>query len=322
MRVIGAFSLGRPWSARKLTTSAGIRLGSVCLVWSARCWSAARKKNILSFLIGPPRVKPNWFWSKLESGSRPPLRSCGFDDRLSFLKKACAEPWRSLVPDLVTTLTKPPEERPNSAGAPSVMTTISLTASMLKVNAGRWPPRCSPKNGLLKSAPSTMTLLLMPFWPLIDSSSPSGPWTMVTPGVSLVKPRKLRPSLGSPSIERSSMRIWLSVRLVSISGAASVTVISSPTVDSCSSTRRLISLAERQLEPLADQGGEALELEGDGVGAERQQRGLEEAARVGVDDALVAGGGVDHADGDAGQAAAAFVDDGALDGAGDGLSVY
>ena len=35
------------------------------------------------------------------------------------------------------------------------------------MNAGRWPPRCSPKNGLLKSAPSTETLLWMPFWPLI-----------------------------------------------------------------------------------------------------------------------------------------------------------
>src|SRR5687768_18197447 len=76
----------------------------------------------------------------------------------------------SLVPDLVMTFTKPDCERPNSAFAPSATTTISFTASRLKVNAGRCPPRCSPKNGLLKSAPSTEMLLEMPFCPLIDSS--------------------------------------------------------------------------------------------------------------------------------------------------------
>jgi hypothetical protein len=43
----------------------------------------------------------------------------------------------------------------NSGAAPSATTTISFTASWLNVNAGRCPPRCSPKNGLLKSAPST-----------------------------------------------------------------------------------------------------------------------------------------------------------------------
>ena len=68
-------------------------------------------------------------------------------------------PCISLVPDLVTTFTKPPFERPNSALAPAATTTTSWTASRLKVKAGRWPPRCSPKNGLLKSAPSTETLL-------------------------------------------------------------------------------------------------------------------------------------------------------------------
>ena len=122
----------------------------------------------------------------------------------------------SFVPDFVMTLTKPDCERPNSAFAPSATTTISLTASRLKVKAGRWPPRCSPKNGLLKSAPSTEMLLEMPFWPLIDSSSPSGPCTMVTPGVSLVKSRKLRPLFGRPSTAFWSMRVAPSVRAVSI----------------------------------------------------------------------------------------------------------
>ena len=95
-------------------------------------------------------------------------------------------PWTSFVPDLVTTFTKPPLLRPNSGGAPSATTTTSFTASRLKVKGGRCPPRCSPKKGLLKSAPSTETLLEMPFWPLMESSSPSGPCTTVTPGVSLV----------------------------------------------------------------------------------------------------------------------------------------
>ena len=80
-------------------------------------------------------------------------------DRASFLPKKCTEPCNWLVPDLVMTLTKPPLERPNSALAPCGTTTISSTASKLKVKAGRWPPRCSPKKGLLKSAPSTEMLL-------------------------------------------------------------------------------------------------------------------------------------------------------------------
>ena len=54
-------------------------------------------------------------------------------------------------------------------------------ASWLKVKAGRCPPRCSPKNGLLKSAPSTMKLLKMPRCPPMLSSSPSGPCEMVAP---------------------------------------------------------------------------------------------------------------------------------------------
>jgi hypothetical protein len=56
-------------------------------------------------------------------------------------------------------LTKPPTARPNSAEAPSVTTWNSFTASRLMMYFGRWPPRCSPKNGLLASAPSIITLL-------------------------------------------------------------------------------------------------------------------------------------------------------------------
>ena len=144
----------------------------------------------------------------------------------------------SLVPDLVTTLTKPPLERPNSALAPSATTTISFTASMLKVKAGRCPPRCSPKNGLLKSAPSTEMLFWIPFWPFTVSSAPSGPCTMETPGVSSVKSRKLRPLLGSPSIACSLMRSAPSARVVSTTGASPVTTTSSWTDETLSVTGR------------------------------------------------------------------------------------
>ena len=124
----------------------------------------------------------------------------------SHCRNVCIVPSSSFVPDFVITLTKPPAERPNSAVAPWLMTTISWIASWLKVNAGRWPPRCSPKNELLKSAPSTMKLLKMPRWPLMFNSSPSGPWESEAPGVSRVRSKKFRPFVGSPSITSSASR--------------------------------------------------------------------------------------------------------------------
>ncbi len=184
-------------------------------------------------------MKPAWVWFSSTFGARSPEGFSAREERLWFLKKVWALPWVWLVPDLVTTLTKPDEERPNSALAPSATTTTSLTASRLKVKAGRWPPRCSPKKGLLKSAPSTETLLWIPFWPLIDSSSPSGPCTVVTPGVSLVKSRKLRPLLGRLSTDLSSMRTAPSARVVSMTGASPVTVIS-PAAATWSGIFRLI----------------------------------------------------------------------------------
>ena len=89
-------------------------------------------------------------------------------------------------------------------------------ASWLKVKAGRWPPRCSPKKGLLKSAPSTMKLLKMPRWPLMFSSSPSGPCDIDAPGVSRARFTKLRPSLGSASTTSSWMRCERVTSVVSI----------------------------------------------------------------------------------------------------------
>src|SRR5512136_1951369 len=158
-------------------------------------------------------------------------------------------PWTSLVPDLVTTLTNPEEERPNSALAPSVTTTTSLTASRLNVNGGRWPPRCSPKNGLLKSAPSTDTLLAIPFWPLIVISSPSGPWTIDTLGVSFAKSRKLRPLLGRLATSFSLIWVEPSARVVSITGLAAVTSTSWLTAATCRANLRLIDCPTARLSP-------------------------------------------------------------------------
>ncbi len=149
------------------------------------------------------------------------------------MKKKFADPARVLVPDLVTTWTNAPPLRPNSGAAPSETTTISLMASWLKVNAGRCPPRCSPKNGLLKSAPSTETLFAMPFWPLTLIMSPSGPCTIVTPGVSCMNERKFRPLFGNPATACSLMRVVCSDRVVSTTGESAVTVTSCCTVESC-----------------------------------------------------------------------------------------
>ncbi len=177
-------------------------------------------------ITGPPRVNPVWSWLKSYFFPVEPSRLVGAVDRLWFLKNVWKLPWRSLVPDLVTTLTNPEAERPNSALAPSVTTTTSFTASRLNVNGGRWPPRCSPKNGLLKSAPSTEMLFAIPFWPLTVISSPSGPWTTETLGVSLAKSRKLRPLLGRLSTAFSSIWVEPSVRVVSMTGLAAVTLTS------------------------------------------------------------------------------------------------
>ena len=187
-----------------------------CLVSLKICWSYAAKKNALSFFRGPPRVKPNCPCLKLGVRSIPLCRAVL--DRASCLPKKCTEPWNWLVPDLVMTLTKPPLERPNSALAPWGMTTISATAFKLKVKAGRCPPRCSPKKGLLKSAPSTEMLLCMPRCPAMVNSSPSGPCTMLTPGVNSVRLRKLRPLLGRSCTAASGRRVAVSLWVMSTAG--------------------------------------------------------------------------------------------------------
>jgi len=61
-----------------------------------------------------------------------------------------SEPTRELVvPDFVITLMKPPLEPPNSAFAVATRRNPGRRRDW-NVNAGRWPPRCSPKERIIE----------------------------------------------------------------------------------------------------------------------------------------------------------------------------
>src|SRR5205823_6056142 len=94
-------------------------------------------------------VKPVWVWLEENFGDSLPSGFFGCELRESFLKVTCAVPASSFVPDLVTTLTKPDMERPNSAFAPSATTTSSFTAARLKVKGGRGDGDLLRRRGLL-----------------------------------------------------------------------------------------------------------------------------------------------------------------------------
>src|SRR6476469_1503133 len=83
-----------------------------------RC-SNAKKKKVRSLSNGPPRVNP--YCVRVNGGSSigaKALRAW----KLRWRKNPKRFPWRSLVPDLVTTFTTPPADRPNS-GAKELVTT-------------------------------------------------------------------------------------------------------------------------------------------------------------------------------------------------------
>ena len=75
-------------------------------------------------------------------------------------------------------------------------------------------------------------LLKTPRWPANVISSPSGPWTTLTPGVSVSRSSNLRPRIGVVSIvalvQRARRR---AVRVVSTTGVPVVTVTVSATPD-------------------------------------------------------------------------------------------
>src|SRR5689334_16549014 len=77
-----------------------------------------------------------------------------------------AVPWKAFVPDLVATLTTPPDARPTSAVNVLVETLYSCTAS-----SGIDCPTV-PLNSLLFETPSSNTLVLADLIPLIAYPTP------------------------------------------------------------------------------------------------------------------------------------------------------
>ena len=65
-----------------------------------------------------------------------------------------------------------------------------------------------------------------PRWPEKLISSPSGPCTIETPGVSVNKSSNLRPATGKLPTERSSIVVLISVLVVSMVGTAVIVTFS------------------------------------------------------------------------------------------------
>ena len=120
-------------------------------------------------------------------------------------------------------------------------------------------------------------------------SSPSGPCTMATLGVSVVKLKMLRPLLGSPSTASTPRRVALSDEVTSISGSAATVISCSCTAcgtsangtSSVSPSRRVRSDFFASRKPSA----RAAHV----VGADPEQRRHVDAALVGGEDALGVG---------------------------------
>ena len=96
----------------------------------------------------------------------------------------------------------------------------------------RSPPRMPPKNGWLKSAPSTLMLLLMPRWPANESWPRLG--STCTVGVAEMKSWKRRPLIGRFAIASRSTVVVRTVADVSTSGEPPATVTVSCTPPTCS----------------------------------------------------------------------------------------
>ena len=124
-------------------------------------------------------------------------------------------------------------------------------------------------------------LLVIPFWPLTLISSPSGPCTIVTPGVSCMKLRKLRPLFGKPrsacwliSVDASDARRLDDGRI------ARDRDLLRDTAD-LQDDRDIRRLADHELDAVLLVVGEASECDGQSVGAERQQQATEAAVGIG-----------------------------------------
>src|ERR1019366_936699 len=97
--------------------------------------------NSLSFLMGPPKVPPNWFQRIGDRKFCPMVqfRAQLLALSLSLRKYSNTLPWYWLVPLLITTLTMPPWKLPNSAEALLVIMLNSAMAS----GFGWWLDRLS-----------------------------------------------------------------------------------------------------------------------------------------------------------------------------------
>src|SRR5215475_430963 len=94
-----------------------------------RCHSVLLKKNSLFFKTGPPTEYPNWLRVYFPFGIPLALLSKSFEVSAETRLNSYRVPCRLLVPDLVTTLTTPPEALPYSAVKLLVVTLNSCTAS-------------------------------------------------------------------------------------------------------------------------------------------------------------------------------------------------
>ena len=70
------------------------------------------KKKVLSWTTGPPSVPPNWFSVRNGEEENSCLSRLLREFRRLSLWNQNAEPWNSLLPDLVMTFTTDPEATP------------------------------------------------------------------------------------------------------------------------------------------------------------------------------------------------------------------
>src|ERR1043165_1070584 len=102
--------LGSPGAEKTPANPAAV--GTVyCATWVAllMVWrSKPPKKNVLSLTTGPPRVAPNWFWTRGGRGFFARFVKKSFAFRTLFRRYSYALPWKILFPDLVVMLITPP----------------------------------------------------------------------------------------------------------------------------------------------------------------------------------------------------------------------
>ncbi len=172
--------------------------------------------------MGPLRLAPYWDWVK--SVALTPAVS--LPTSLWFWRYPNADPWNSLLPDLLTALIRPPAKLPWRTSNGAMRTWYSFTASIEMGWALAWPPgvplAASPKTSLF-TPPSIWMLLKRLFCP--PSVAPGTP-AVTTCGTVWMKSVKLRLIVGRRRMAESETNVWAPVRDGESSGFASpVTVM-------------------------------------------------------------------------------------------------